>query len=224
MCGNDKIKQSDLTILFFLSSFLFSCGDVGGGVGDQCKRPIRPPPAHTTGMIHLARNRVNQTLLIISDYHYSFSLFLIIVIIINIISDSLKTGTIRSYWLFLPSHVLHFRKKKIIKNINELRNIHRDMFRVNIRVRHLVLRRFSNFGVLVLVPKKSCLKKSKYWSERMLAWYVTVAHSVANIGLVFKAHTTLFRVHVSPGWCYVAMLNRNKYKFIKSSQLTIWGE
>ena len=83
--------------------------------GDQCKRPIRPPPAHTTGMIHLARNRVNQTLLIISDYHYSFSLFLIIVIIINIISDSFKTGSIRSYWLFLPSHVLHFRKKKSLK-------------------------------------------------------------------------------------------------------------
>ena len=106
-----KSNQSDLTILFSLFSFIFYWGDVGGGVGDQCKRPIRPPPAHTTGMIHLARNRVNQTLLIISDYHYSFSLFLIIVIIINIISDSFKTGSIRSYWLFLPSHVLHFRKK-----------------------------------------------------------------------------------------------------------------
>ena len=167
MCGNDKIKQSDLTILFSLFSFIFYWGNVGGGVGDQCKRPIRPPSAHTLTCVYcrmcgfdqskhpdptilfslfvcfflwrrcwlrvinandpsvllvltqpewfIARNRVNQTLLIISDYHYSFSLFLIIVIIINIISDSFKTGSIRSYWLFLPSHVLHFRKKKSLR-------------------------------------------------------------------------------------------------------------
>ena len=163
-CGNDKIKQSDLTILFSLSSFIFSWGDVGWRWGegsmqtippscscshinlccgfDQSKHPdptisfslfvcfflwrrcwLRVINANDPSVLLLltqpewfiARNRVNQTLLIISDYHYSFSLFLIIVIIINVISDSFETWSIRSYWLFLPSHVLHFRKKKSLK-------------------------------------------------------------------------------------------------------------
>ena len=171
MCGNDKIKQSDLTILFSLFSFISYWGDVGWrwviNANDPSVLLLTQPEWF------IARNRVNQTLLIISDYHYTFSLFLIIVIIINIISDSFKTGSIRSYWLFLPSHVLHFRKKKIIKNINELRNIHRDMFRYQSATSRS--QDFSDFGVSVLGPKKSWPKKlSKYWSERMLAWYVTV--------------------------------------------------
>ena len=160
----EMIKSSNRSLLFYFLIFFYTFywGDVGGGVGDQCKRPIRHS-AHTLTCVDyrmcgfdqskhpdptilfslfvcfflwrrcwlrvinandpsvllvltqpewfIARNRVNQTLLIISDYHYSFSLFLIIVIIINIISDSFKTGSIRSYWLFLPSHMLHFRKK-----------------------------------------------------------------------------------------------------------------
>ena len=45
-----------------------------------------------------------------------------------------------------------FVKKKIIKNINELRNIHRDMFKYQNATSRS--QDFSNFGVSVLGPKK----------------------------------------------------------------------
>ena len=55
LCGFDQSKYADLNILLTCLFVSFYGGDVGCGLGDQCKRPIRPPPAHTTGMIHSSK-------------------------------------------------------------------------------------------------------------------------------------------------------------------------